>query len=605
MTWRNTIVLALAALVLGCLIVFVERPLRLERTRAQAPPRVLPRFSPEVVSRIEIRSPSNSVVLLRTGDEWEVHTPTPRRAEASQIESLLRNVAGLRGRSVLTPAELRERPNAAAEFGLNPPAMNLVFSGAGGQYELLIGSRSFNGSRIYYQVVGHPGIFELNASVIDQLPERPERWRERTLIPVDELEFDRIHVASGGNAFTLARGSPQEPWALVEPRRARADSELVTILLGQLALIQIDDFIPPGSLPPFEMTGLRPPRLRLSLSSASNEVFGLSVGAPLTNSSAVLAQRSGEDEILAIPAETLELLRISYRDLLDSRVIRFEPADVTEIVFQGPEEFRVTRPHRDSGEWRLHPADLPADRQLVERTLARLARLDILDIVKEVVTPLDLPTFGLAPPASRITVRSKPGDTNATLAVLEIGSWRENQVSARVPGEEPVYALNPAHLSELPNAAWRLRDRGLWQFDPEEVSAITVRHNDLEWTLRHSGTNEWVTPPGWLDDLNPFALEEAVFQFANARALAWVAQGAEAPKTYGTDTGPQVQIEFRSTPARPPLRIALGKASPAGNRYASMAGPDGAPVVFEMPGRIIENLWRQIDLSGSDTAHAP
>src|SRR5690606_28780090 len=133
-------------------------------------------------------------------------------------------------------------------------------------------------------------------------------------------------------------------------------------------------------------------------------------------------------------------------------------------------------------------------------------------------------SYGLAPPSSQITLRSSPGQTNSTLAVLEIGAFRDNQIFARVPGEESVYALNPAHVLELPTESWQLRDRTLWSFEPQHVSAISVHDQDLDWSIRHVAPNQWEIPAGWRDEINPFALEEAVYQLGHARVLSWIDQ---------------------------------------------------------------------------------
>jgi hypothetical protein len=594
MNWRSTGWLAGAAIALALFIVFVEQPARLARNRTAVAPRVAPQFDPGSITAIEIQSPGQAgFTILKTNGLWLIATANPHPAQQHLAEGLLQRVASLRGYSVLSPSELRERPQAAAEFGLNPATATITFVSTSGPTELLLGVRSVQGSQVYCQLVGVPGIFAADADLADLLPTDPGGWRETTLIPLDRLVFDRIRVDPQGAPFTLARNSTNGLWSLIEPRYARADPNRVGILIRQLGFVQIRDFIAPTSAPPPELTGLKPPRLTVSLARGSNEVFGVSFGHPITNAPALYAQRPGESDLLTVPIEAAELLRLSYKDLLDRRILRFEPATLGEIEFSGRDAFRLTR--TPSG-WRLFPGDLPADNTLVDRLLASLAVLEIIDIAKEVVTDLDLSTYGLAPPAGRLILRTTPGDTNDVAALLEIGGLKDNRQFARVQGEQPVYLLNPADLEAVPTASWQLRDRTVWQFESAQVSAITIRNADLEWTLRRQGTNDWSVPPGLRNEINPFALEEALHVTGTSRALSWVASGDARHAALGIGSGPELMLELRGNTFTNQLRVAFGKRTPAGNRYVATTLSDGSQLTFELPGDACDDLLRELGI---------
>jgi hypothetical protein len=599
MNWRSTGWLAGAALALALFIVFVEQPARLARNRTAVAPRVAPHFDPGSVNTIEIQSPGQAgFTLLKTNGLWLIAAAEPHPAQQHLVEGLLQRVASLRGHSVLSTAELRERPQAAAEFGLNPAYATITFVSPSGPTELLLGVRSVQGSQVYCQLVGVPGIFAADADLADLLPTHARGWRETTLIPLDRLVFDRIRVDPQGAPFTLARNSTNGLWSLIEPRYARADPNRVGILIRQLGFMQIRDFIAPTSAPPPELTGLKPPRLTVSLARGSNEVFGVSFGHPITNAPALYAQRPGEPDLLTVPSEAAELLRLSYKDLLDRRILRFEPSTLREIEFSGRDPFRLTR--MPAG-WRLFPGDLPADATLVDRLLANLAALEIIDIAKEVVTDLDLSTYGLAPPAGRLILRTTPGNTNDVAALLEIGGLKDNRQFARVQGEQPVYLLNPADLEAVPSAPWQLRDRTVWQFESAQVSAITIKDANLEWTLRRQGTNDWSVPPGLRNEINPFALEEALHVAGSSRALSWVASGEARHAALGIGRGPELMLELRGNTSTNQLRVAFGKRSPAGNRYVATTLPDGSQVTFELPGDACDDLLRELGIAEPTT----
>ncbi len=620
MNWRTTFWLLGSALALALFVVAVERPARLARARAAETPRVLPGFDPGAVRAVEFRVASNIVASLqRTNGLWELQRGADRHAaHPALVEGLLLRLANLRGRSVLPPSEIRARPETLAEFGLLPPAAAAVFHSASGPVELRFGTHSVNGSQVFFQVSDHPGIFVADAILLDRLPVQYEGWRDTTLLPLAQLDFDRLRVVSAGAAFTLARGPSNAVWQLVEPRPARADSLRIGVLLRQLSQIQITRFLDSNAAPAPEAAGLRPPRLAFSLARGTNEVFSLALGLPFTNpppaleSAAgldavaaantpappplVLARRSPESDTLAVPSEAFDLLHIPYKDLLDRRLVRCDRQAVRELEFAARESFRLVR--LDDA-WHLQPGNIPADPELVANLFSHLASLEILDIAKEVVTDLDLANYGLAPPATRIALLAAPGDTNTALARLEIGPPRGTTVFARVPGEAPVYLLNPADLESLPTHAWQLRDRQPWRFDAAQVVSITARMTGLDWPLRRQATNEWAGPPGLRANINPFALEESLHRIGHLRALAWVGEGDARAAALGIGRGPEFTLEFRPSPAGPvpPLLFSVGKRTPGGNRFAATRLSDGPRLIFEIAGTAFDDLWRDLGLA--------
>lgn len=595
MNWRSTGWLAGVALALALFILYVEQPARLARSETQIVPRIVPGFDPSAIRTIEIRSPGKPTFhISRTNQLWLVVSPEIHPAQQHLAEGLLQRVSALRGQSVLSTKELRSRPQAPAEFGLNPPAAAVTFFAPSGPTELLLGVRSIQGSKVYCQIVGVPGIFAADAALAELLPTEPVAWRETTLIPLERLAFDRIRVDAQGAPFTLARSTSNGVWNLIEPRVARADPNRVGLLIRQLGFMQIRDFIAPTSAPPPELTGLKPPRLTVTLARGSNEVFRVRLGSPVTNAPSIYAQRPGEPDLLTVPAEAADLLRLSYKDLLDRRILRIDTAALREVEFSGREAFSLSL--LPSG-WRILPADVPADPALVERLLASLAVLEIIDIAKEVVTDLDLSTYGLAPPAGRLTLRTTAGDTNATAAVLETGSLKDNRLFARVRGEQPVYLLNPADLEAVPTSSWQLRDRSVWKFDASQVSAITIKDAQHEWTLRRQGTNDWSVPPGLRNEVNPFALEEALHAAGSARALSWVASGDARNQALGIGRGPELTLELRGDLTTNTLRVSFGKRSPAGHRYAATTLADGSRLTFEFPGMACDDLLRELGVT--------
>ena len=128
---------------------------------------------------------------------------------------------------------------------------------------------------------------------------------------------------------------------------------------------------------------------------------------------------------------------------------------------------------------------------------------------------------------------------------------------------------------------------------------MTIRQANLEWTLRRQGTNDWTLPPGLRNDINPFALDEALHVAGTARALSWVASGDARSQALGIGRGPELTLELRGHAATNQIRITFGKRTPSGNLYVATTFADGARLTFELPGSTCDDLLRELGVAES------
>jgi hypothetical protein len=211
-----------------------------------------------------------------------------------------------------------------------------------------------------------------------------------------------------------------------------------------------------------------------------------------------------------------------------------------------------------------------------------------MDVAKEVVTDLDLPNYGLAEPsrAFRFSVTgASTNDPALLLSGLVFGSNRDGRTFVRRTDENPIYTVNTEEVLLLPEAAYQLRDRRIWDFSTNQVESLTILRNDQSTRLLRSATNQWTFAPGSQGIVNTFALEEAVYRLGKLWARAWVDRGAERLELYGIpQLDHQMVIELAEPASPKTLRVAFGAVSPSGGPFAAMEiDVEGEPVVFEFP----------------------
>lgn len=596
MNRKTTAWLVTLALALGAFILLVERPGRRARAAAAQPQPVLDGLDPAAVTAVSVRWSNVLIEAVRADGGWRLVQPVEHPAHHVRIGSLLDRLAALRGRSLLTPAELRARPDAAADFGLAPAQAAVVLRAGTGETEVQFGLPVFTGGAVHLQVIGRAGIFTAGSDLFDALPRHADDWRDPRFVPLREPGFDRLRVVSAAGAWTLGRTGTNGGWQILEPRPARADAAQVEALLRALETASVGRFLadtPPAALEPF---GLRPPAAAVTLGAGTNALLTLELGGAVTNAAEfVHARRSAPPGLVTVPAALLEALRVPYTALLDRRLFDFPPAAAAAVQVAGTNAFRLARDAHGAWQVAVGTNQFAADPELAAEFLARLTSLGIADVAKEVVTDLDLDRFGLAPPRRSFTLLPA-GATNA-LARLDLGAPHADRVYVRRAGEPPVYDVLAAELADLDVPAWQLRDRGLWSFAGSNVVSVLVQQGDRTWSLTRQGPSHWDLPPVYRNEVNPFALDEALHRLGGARALGWAAVD-DAAGRFGLKTGIKLTFEFRPAGGtRPaPLLLDFGKRSPRGHIYARLGGTQGP--VFELPGPLFDALWAQLRLPG-------
>jgi hypothetical protein len=218
------------------------------------------------------------------------------------------------------------------------------------------------------------------------------------------------------------------------------------------------------------------------------------------------------------------------------------------------------------------PDNFPADPLTVGQLLDGLAALRIVEFTKDVVTPIDLPTYGLASPSRRYVLKALAGNgtpaTNAVVAEVDFGTNLNEIVYVRRADERSVYAVQTNDFLRLPGAAVQLRELQIWDVPEDEVLGVTIRDSGKERKLLRKARHEWSLAPGSQGVINDLAIEESVRPLCHLRAAAWVAKGATNRERYGfRDDGHRLTIELKNNRN---LVLELGGPAPNDSAYAAV-----------------------------------
>ncbi len=614
---RNTWILTLVAAGLFAFIYFFE-----SRIKPAGPVmvKVLPGFQGKEVTSIQIQPMKQDAIRVeRTNDGWQLTKPVVYPAQSVAVNGFLEALEDLSPERRISAQELKNRRNVEEEYGFDAPQATIVIEQGDAQRILKLGNYTAPGDEVFAQVVGMEGVEVINAEFVNKfVPRQANDWRDRTFIALKGLAFDGLTVANRSKSFELRRETTNGLWHIAKdkPMLCRADNPKIQDLLFKLQEARVTRFETDDPKADLDFYGLQPPDLELTFMQGTNRVCAYQFGKSPTNDESQVYARNSQGGIVQVPRELLAPWRADYSEFRDRRLASLSAApDLIEVEVAGGEKFSVQQ--QTNGGWRVtgpQNQNYPADAKWTREFIENLARLRVVPYdnkfsVKDVVTKSDLPSYGLAPPASRYILKQSAssnaaaGGTNDTvLAELDFSAPKDTNVFAcrgDLPEESSVYAVKEADVQKLPTRWLHLLERRVWSFKPQDILSVAVRAGGAPQKWAHAGPHHWLLAQGITDNYKELAMEEIVGGLGELDAARWVERGDEGRARYGfSESSPAISLEVKNGDKPVTLTLEFGGQSPLG-RYAEARMPDGQNWIFEFPADILDQLNYIFKLPGN------
>ncbi|HSY42742.1 MAG TPA: DUF4340 domain-containing protein [Candidatus Acidoferrum sp.] len=499
---------------------------------------ILPGLRPLTVTSVQV-FPNNApeISVERTNDTWFLTQPVVYPAQKTAVDGLVDAVQKLKAAMHISPAEAAQTHNVNAEYGFNAPEVSLVIQSGDDRREVLVGNKTAPGDQVFLRVVGEDGVFVTDVGWLQHIPQSANDWRDSALVNLGN-NCDSITLTNGAKIVELHLNPVNQLWQMTRPLVARANSDFIAGALQGLRNSRVTQFVSDNPNADLTAFGLQPASLDLWLGYASNAVAAIHIGKDSTNDATqVFARREGWNTIVTTPKQPLSAWFGTVNDFRDPYLLELT-APVAEIEMVGPGTNRYVLQRLATSAWQIAGEKFPVDAASVQSFIQWLANMRVSEFVKDVVTPADLPAYGLAPSARQIILRSAIGSTNAVIAQLLFGSVHTNEVFVRRADENFIYAITPEDFTRLPEGPpWQFRDHSIWNFSENDITQITVRQNGKTLQMVHNGPNKWSLATGSQGVINPPAIEEVAHDLGTMAAVAWWARGVDNPSDYGLKPG--------------------------------------------------------------------
>lgn len=577
----------LALALFGFIVLFELR----QRSDPPAPTagQLVPGLRAATVTRLEFTRSNLTFRAEQVNGRWQLGAPLVYPANSLLLKTFLDVCARLQPQLVIPAAQVK----SAADFGLQPPQATFFFHQGGKIIELRIGARTPVNNQLYVQVAGTGHVSVTDANLLEFLPRTADDWRDRALISLAGVKFDRLRVRTGTRELMLQREATNQLWRITLPTPPkRANTPRIEQLLGELQQWPVKQFVSDDPRADLEAFGLLTPESELAFGQGANDALVVQFGRSPTNRPELVYARSlATTNVMLVPHDLLDQLRADYWNFSEHRLLDALPEDaVNTLTIQGRDTFTL-RWQTNSATNFVWVADDPLrtimDPQLMQGFLANLVTLEAVELAKEVVT--DFTPYGLAPSARSISLSKTFTNaagllTNTLVARLDFGSGPIDRVFARRQDESSVYVMPRGDVERLAWSLHELQDRTVWNFTSNQVAAVTVEFDGRTRRLTRAANGRWTDGAEPADDLKNLALEETMFRLGRLRAEQWTYLGRDKLPIYGiSDQSHRVTVELPGPPARTNV-VSFGITPTRRNPYAAVTDPrSGLPLVFEFP----------------------
>ncbi len=495
MKGKSTFFLLLAAAILAGGYFLAKKRLPGSDESAEKDKRVLD-FKSAQVNEMEIKGADRDFLFERKEGRWMLKRPMQVRASGTEMDGILSSMEFLESRRRLTREQIAEAKLTLADYGLEKPraSVTLRMFAEKRLVTLLIGNEARQGEALYIQVQGRPEVYLVDKYLASRLDKKLDDYRERSLFDFTAEDVRGLEIRNAGKPLEFARSN--QIWRVVQPLNARADREKLGDLIHQMASLRAESFLSEDPSAAREY-GLEEPAQEVTVKLVKQDaVCTLLLGARLKNDDKKMAARvKGQNSIVSVAAGFGSEVARPLSDLRDHQVASFEPAEVSEIEMRNRGATLTLQ--RQEGEWKItQPEKLTADRELVEKLLARLGTLQVKEFAADVLT--DVEKFGLKPALGRILLKGKGGvtaSTNAPSILLDLAIGKTDVAKkltyAKPSDESCIYGLNAADMADLPHAPNDLRSRVLFQLKKDGVKSCVMKKGKIVEGIERCADGKW------------------------------------------------------------------------------------------------------------------
>ena len=561
MNMKTTLVLAVAALVIGGYLLLVE-----SGTDDTPPAPKLKTIAkdlfdpkPDDVDRLEVESKyGGHVAFAKKDDVWVMTEPVECPAQDYQVTSVLDKVKDAQYMKAYDKGD--EGSPSGDITGLDEPLATVaLFSGETKQAELVVGKRVGPGGKgNYVRRGGSETIYVSKDDLNNAFTKKAPEYRNKKLLDTKFEDVTRVQVEGSAN-FVLVKDDDQ--WVIESPAKGRADKTKADGVARKFCNLSVKDWVAdkPAS---YKIYQLDEPRLKVTLNtekeippkaqpgdpdakpadtqpSVEKHTHVLLVGGPTdSKGDAFFARLASAPWVFSINDSDRKELATSLADLRDKALAVIDQPKVNKVqVDTDAGTMTVTK---TQNKWQFAD-DTPADATSVTDLLKSVEDLEASEFADPgtLLTQLDWKK-----PRSRVTI-SQEGQLNPVTILVGPKSSSGKMVYVKNAASDAVAVVREDDVTQLLLSAVSYRDRTVLEFPRDRANRLEINRAGSDAVALTKENNQWKLTSPIEADADAGAARNLLLDLSSLRARRAVAIGDKAK--YGLDK-PDVSLAVYVAP---------------------------------------------------------
>lgn len=574
--------------------------------------------------------------LNKTEDTWGLARPVEGLAEADKVTDLLGKIA-----SLSIDGFTDDSPKSLVRYGLDKPVLTVKIKAQLSPpepetqpttaattrpakppvaYGVVFGAKTDENKKVFARLTDGGGVFTVDVAALKDLQPAMLDLRDKTIAKLNTAYAKTIDLDIGGAKASLLRTGHVAKWTISLPHEGPADKEAVDKLIKAIGDLKATNFVDAPNAA--ELRGLTSPRAKITFKTtpvAGDDPVTILVGTEGPDGVAVM--RQGQGVVALVAADDVKPLLAIPANYWDPTLLDLAGADpaekVTMITVTRPDAKPIKLTRHTTGDWLIaSPVVADADSESVITLLDRVEKLTSTriaavgpkahapyvrskaKIVIDVTTGSRVPaTQPATQPASRPATQpvSRPATQPASRPATQPASqpafktvvkrYRINVVLSGIKAYAWVEGRDISVVGEFDmklyneDLAAEFRKRNLWEYDPADVVAVTMRPGKLEHVLRRQG-DSWRDTASSLMKIDGEKVTEFLKDVGGLKVQRFVEHETPADLAkFGLDQPWLELVITTSKGLNHRIIIAAAGTDKTANRYAAVDGVKGVFVL--------------------------
>jgi hypothetical protein len=321
-SFRSIAVLGILLVGVVAYLYFVDSKKPVDQTEEKA--KVFAGLEADKIEEIKIDTVAgDNAVVQKTADGWKLVSPTPARADDSELSSITSNLASLTVERVVDDA-----PKNLGDYGMKEPVVQVSFRAKGAKNfrTLDLGTKTPTGSDMYARVDSEKKVFLVQSYLDSTFNRKPFDLRDKKVLNFDRDKVDRIEIANGDSLVTLLKTGGE--WRVSAPVEARGDFSAVEQLVSRVQSAQMKS-VASEAATDLKEYGLDKPATTVTVGMGSARA-GLAIGKKAEGGD-LYARDVSRNQVVTVASDLLTDLQKGVTDYRRKDVFEFKPYNLTRL----------------------------------------------------------------------------------------------------------------------------------------------------------------------------------------------------------------------------------------------------------------------------------